>query len=114
VKENRRFRRRSLLYQLKVTNKNTGEGLGKVANITPDGLMLLNADRIVDDTMVTLRIELPELIFGKAHIDCDAKCMWCRPGINKKLFEAGFQLLEMEEMDIQTIVALITKYRVLD
>ena len=114
MKENRRFRRRSLLYQLKVTNKNTGEGLGKVANITPDGLMLVNADRAVDNTTVSLRIELPELIFGKAYIDCDAKCMWCRPGIDKKLFEAGFQLLEMEETDIQTIVALITKYRVLD
>ena len=114
MKENRRFRRRSLLFELKVTDKNTGEGLGRVANITPDGLMLVNADHIVDNTMVKLRIELPELIFGKAHIDCDAKCMWCRPGINKKLFEAGFQLLEMGEIDIQTIVALITKYRVLD
>jgi hypothetical protein len=99
---------------LKVIDKNSGESLGRVANITPEGLMLVNADRILDNAMKTLRIELPELLFGKAHIDCDAKCMWCRPATHTKLFEAGFQLLEMGEMDIQTIVALITKYRVLD
>jgi PilZ domain len=114
MKENRRFRRRSLLFELKVSDKNTGQAVGRVANLTPEGLMLVNADRIVDNSVLTLRIELPELIFGKAAIDCDAKCMWCRPGVNGKLFEAGFQLLEMGEMDIQTIVALITKYRVLD
>jgi hypothetical protein len=114
MKENRRFRRRSLLFELKVTDKNSGVVLGRVANITPDGLMLVNADRIIENSMITLRIELPELLFGKAHIECDAKCMWCRPVAQSKLFEAGFQLLEMGEMDIQTIVALITKYRVLD
>jgi PilZ domain. len=114
MKDNRRFRRRSLLFELKVTEKNSGEALGRVANLTPDGLMLVNADRIVDNSLVTLRIELPEKIFGKDTIDCDAKCMWCRPVVNTKLFEAGFQLLEMGEMDVQTIVALITKYRILD
>lgn len=114
MKDHRRFRRRALLYELKVTDKNTGEALGRVANITTDGLMLVHADRILNNSIFTLQIELPEKIFGRDHIVCDAKCKWCKPAENTELFEAGFQLLEMGEIDIQTIVALITKYRILD
>jgi hypothetical protein len=40
--------------------------------------------------------------------------MWCKPGENTDFFEVGLQLLEVPGREIEAIVALITKYRLLD
>ena len=112
--EKRKLRRRSLLYDFEVVEKDSGASVGRIINISLEGLMLISTDRQVSDTVLDLRIKLPETIFGKNNIDCKAQCMWCKKNKNTDFYEAGFHLLELPEDDIKAIVGLITKYRLLD
>jgi hypothetical protein len=77
-------------------------------------LMLISTSRHVSDTVLDLRIKLPEMIFGKDVIDCKAKCMWCIKNKNTDFYEAGFHLFELPDVDIRAIVGLIAKFRLLD
>jgi hypothetical protein len=112
--EKRKVRRRSLLYDFEVIEKSSGYSVGRIINISLEGLMLISTERQMNDTISELSIKLPEKIFGKDTIDCKAKCMWCKKGENTEFFEAGFHLFELPADDIKTIVGLITKYRLLD
>jgi hypothetical protein len=114
MKEKRKYRRRSLVYNLQVADRNTGDIVGRVANLSPEGVMLITTDRMVNDTVLKLSIALPEKIFDRDRIECEARCMWCKPGENTDFFEVGLQLLEVPGREIEAIVALITKYRLLD
>ena len=112
--ERRKLRRRSLLYDFEVIERSSGESVGRIINISLEGLMLISTSRHVSDTVLDLRIKLPELIFGKDVIDCKAKCMWCIKNKNTDFYEAGFHLFELPDEDIRAIVGLIAKFRLLD
>ena len=112
--EKRQYRRRSLVYNLQVADRNTGEIVGRVANLSPQGLMLITTDRLVQDAQLDLSIALPEKIFNRDRIECSAQCMWSKRNAATDFYEVGLQLFEVTDRDIEAIVALITKYRLLD
>ncbi|HAJ80355.1 MAG TPA: hypothetical protein DCO75_11360 [Fibrobacteres bacterium] len=112
--EKRKFRRRSLVYNFKVMDMATGASVGRLANLSPEGLMLITTDRMMNNPEMKLSIVLPEKISGKNCIECKAKCMWCKSAVNSDFFEAGFQLTEIPDEDLAAIVIVITKYRLLD
>jgi hypothetical protein len=112
--EKRKLRRRSLLYDFEVIEKNTGASIGRIINISLEGMMLISTDRYMSDTIMDVSIKLPETIFGKNTVDCAAKCMWCKKNEHTDFYEVGFHLFELPEDDIKAIVGLITKYRLLD
>ncbi|HEX7510586.1 MAG TPA: PilZ domain-containing protein [Chitinivibrionales bacterium] len=114
MSEKRKYRRRSLLYNLQVVDIRSGEAIGHVANLSPEGLMLVTGKRHEQGETVKLSIALPEKIFERDRIECEAQCMWCRVSENTDNFDVGLQLLEISQQDIEAIVALITKYRLLD
>jgi hypothetical protein len=112
--EKRKLRRRSLLYDFDVVDRNSGLSVGRIINLSLEGLMLISTERQVNNTVLDLSIKLPETIFGKNAIECRATCMWCKKNEKTDFFEAGFHLFELPEQDIKAIVGLITKYRLLD
>jgi hypothetical protein len=114
MNEKRQYRRRSLVYNLQVVDKNTGDIVGRVANLSPEGLMLITTDRLVKDMQLELSMALPEKIFNRDRIECAAKCTWCKRNATTDFYEAGLQLFGVTDRDIEAIVALITKYRLLD
>jgi hypothetical protein len=97
-----------------VVNRSTCEIIGHVANLSTEGIMLITSDSMVHDTVLKLSIALPEKIFDRDRIECEAKCMWCKVSPNSDFFEAGLQLCEVSEQEIKAIVGLIAKYRFLD
>ncbi len=112
--EKRKVRRRSLVFDFEVVEASSGLSVGRLINISLEGMMLISTERHMSDTVLELSIKLPETIFGKNHIDCKAKCMWCKKNEKTDFFEAGFHLFELPEDDIKAIVSLVTKYRLLD
>jgi hypothetical protein len=112
--EKRKVRRRSLLYDFEVIERTSGMTVGKIVNISLEGMMLIATDNQVNDTISDLRILLPEMINDKNAIDCKAKCMWCKKNGATDFYEAGFHLFEIPENDIKAIVSLITRYRLLE
>ena len=67
--ERRHFKRRHLIYYLRVFNRKTGDLLGHLVDVTRDGIMLINEDHVPLDIEMDLRMSLPEEISGKVRIE---------------------------------------------
>jgi hypothetical protein len=114
MNEKRRFRRRSLAHNLIVSDSKTGTQVGQLANLSPEGFMLVTSECLVDKTIMNLQITLPEKTHERHVILCKAECKWCSRSENSELFEAGFQLLDMNDSIRAELGSIIAEYLVLD
>lgn len=100
VESQRGYKRSSLLFYLQVVIRSTGQPMGRLVDITPEGIKLVSEEAIPNDTMFELRVILPEGFSGGEYLDVDAKSVWSKRTANPKLFESGFVLIY--ETDGQT------------
>lgn len=109
MKEKRKLKRRHLIFYLRVYDKNTGQLVGRLVDITSEGIMLNSENPIPTDTVFQLQMFLPEE-FDKERLDFDAKSIWCKPDVNRDLFVTGLKLLNVANRDTEIIENLIDEY----
>ncbi len=105
--EQRKLKRKQLIYYLSVFDRSTEQRIGQLVNITTEGVMLTSENPIKQNTVFQLKMTLPEKIKGRGHITFVAKSMWCRKGINPDFYDIGFRLLDISQEDIKIIESLI-------
>jgi hypothetical protein len=110
MQNKRALERRNLLYYLQVVNQSTGDPIGRLVDITREGMMLVSEQALPIETIFQLRMLLPAGTLEKTHLDFEAKSLWCQQDVNPRFFDTGFQLLNVDLKDITTIEALITDY----
>ena len=84
---------------VKVINNETGRVIGRVVDITADGLMLIAPLRIEQGRHFDLRIILPRMTDGKTEIQVKAESVWCKKDSNPKYFQVGFRFINLPGND---------------
>lgn len=107
MQERRKYKRSDLLYYSRVFDRNTGDVIGHLGNITPYGMMIISEEPLKIEIMYDLRIELPEELVEKANIEVDAESLWCVPDINPNFYNTGFRLFNIGTEEIQIIEQLV-------
>jgi hypothetical protein len=74
-----------------VVNGITGKPMGRVVNVTSDGLMLVSQTPIPPDRQFVLRLVLPRVVGGKWDLEVDARSVWFRPDDNPNYYRIGFE-----------------------
>jgi hypothetical protein len=110
LEEKRKFKRRNLVYNLEVFDTDTGEPIGRMVDITPEGLMLISHRSIKVDIVLHCELELPSEILGSKRVSFSAQTRWCRHDINPELFDTGMQFLDIASTDIESVIGLIVDY----
>jgi hypothetical protein len=110
VNERRKFKRRLLVYNLEVFDAESNEPMGRMVDITPEGMMLVAARPIDVNSMLHLSVELPSDIFGTKHVNFTGIAHWCRHDINPDLFDIGLEFTDITDKDIETVIGLIADY----
>ena len=110
VQERRAFKRKYLMFYSRVFNRQTGEMVGHLVDLTPEGAMLLSERPIATDAVFSLHMELPDDVSDHLHLKFEAKSLWCKRDVNPDFYAAGFQLLDMPQEDLQVIERLIEAY----
>ena len=105
--ESRTLKRRHPIYYLKVVDRNTERLVGRVADITTEGMRLVSEEPIASDSMLQLRIVLPEKGMKTRESDIDARGVWSGRDINPDLHSAGFQLANVSPQAEAAIEYLI-------
>lgn len=100
-------RRRHLHYYAKVNNRDTGEMIGRVADISLSGVMLVRADGIESGKTYALRVLLPEVFEEKGHIDFEAVSRWCKKDVNPDFHVIGFEITHIDSKNEKMIMQLI-------
>ena len=99
LNENRNLVRRELIYYLKVTDRHTGQELGRLGDIHAEGMLILTPEPLSRQTVYKLFLELPKAMAqeeGYKELPLQAEALWSRPGPALSNFhENGLRFLEM-------------------
>lgn len=100
--ENRRSRRRSLDQLVQVSDGMTGAVIGRIGNISADGLMLIADVPVVEDGLMQLRFTLPDE-HGASTMEVGVHEQWTEPGAMPGQYWAGFRIIDIDARDLDTL-----------
>ncbi len=106
----RGLKRAHLVYYLRVFTTDTHKLLGHLADITPEGLMLVSEHPIPTDREMNLRLVLPRAIDGKVEVEFGALSLWSRTDANPDFYDTGFRLVHIDEADRAVIRRLVEEF----
>ncbi len=113
--ERRRRERRTFSHYMRLMHENTGELVGHLVNISPEGFRLESLRAIPVNKDFPLRIELPRDVTDKPYMVFVARSKWCRPDkIDPTLFDAGFEIVEMMPGDADIFRLIFERYGSVD
>jgi len=104
--DQRRQKRKRLVYYLEVFDITDDVLLGHMVDITTDGLMIVTKQPIESDKVFQLELSLPERDAGKEFIVFGARSVWCKQDVNPELYGAGFQFVKIDPEDAEIIEGL--------
>jgi len=94
----------------RVFDRNTGDFLGHVANISTEGMMIRSEGEVDIDVILNLRIEFPRAIDGCTSLECDAVSLWSDRGSNPQFHNTGLQLLNLSQQDMRIVEKIMEHY----
>lgn len=105
--EKRRYRRKCLVFYLEVIDANLNQPLGKLSDITPDGIMLLMNREISKDEILPLKLNLPAKSGSSHSFSVEARCVWCKRNEPYNNYAAGFQFHNPNPEAVATIRSIL-------
>jgi hypothetical protein len=110
--ENRRKHKRVYLaFFTRLFDRETGELLGHLANLTAEGAMIISEAPLEAGKAYRLHMDLSEAFFAKSHLDFEALCVWSQPeAIAPKFYNTGFKFVKIVPEDVQIIAQIIQEY----
>lgn len=107
---NRRQTRKRVGTVLRLFDRSSGMNLGRLANISLDGLKLESRTELPVGRVYPISMILPETLAGSNTLSFDAQAVWCRPGEVTDDFRVGFRIVKIGENDLKVLIQLIEKY----
>lgn len=108
--DKRKLKRRQLIYYLSVFERNTGQLMGQLVDLTIDGMMLTSEQVIEDNITFEFRMVLPDVIEGNNKITFDAQSMWCRKDVNPHFYDIGFRFTRISPKAREIVENLIQDF----
>jgi len=112
--DRRTLRRRHLMFHLRVFDAGTGEHLGNLFDITPDGLMSNSERALRPGDRRALEMHLPVDILGAEHIAFTGTVAWSNDDICPGLYDTGFRDLEMAAAHRDRLETMIDEFGMRD
>lgn len=114
MRQKRKLGRRHLLFYLQVLNRDTGAALGRMGDVTTEGMLLISDAVAEVGRVYRIRVVLPEEGFGDEALDLDGQCLWCSRDRNPGLVLCGLKFLGPGRDARRTIEELVREYGFLD
>jgi len=114
VKDNRKIKRRRLIYYLRVYSLPAGELLGHLVDITPAGLLIVGERLLPEGQDYFLQMDLPTPIQEIKFIQFTARCIWSRKDPAPSFFASGFEFIQVSNGDQEIISRLIQDFGYFD
>jgi len=87
--------RKNTPHPVKVIDEATEKTVGRVVDITADGMMLVTQDKIVVGKTYNFRIILPVMVHYRTDISLEAKAVWKDPDTNPAYCKCGFKFVNL-------------------
>jgi hypothetical protein len=93
-----------------VFDHHSDEPLGRVGNLTSQGLMLYCSRPVKPGKTYHCRMALPETILDHDQIAFEAECRWCKGEETDIGYQAGFVLTKVGEQERMVISLLVVPW----
>lgn len=103
----RRSVRRSVSEPLQITDVMTGTTLGRVGNLSADGLMLISTRALPDHHVYQVQFPLPHAAAGAAPLELGIQCLWSEAASGEHSHWAGCQIVSISPEDRDALDAWI-------
>jgi hypothetical protein len=107
--EERKLKRIQVMSYLKIYYRETDIELGRVVDITTEGMRLCAEEPIQTDRTLTFRLALPLTSREKSEIVFDADVIWCRRAKNPDLYDTGIRLKNISPEKVEIIEDFMEK-----
>lgn len=106
---NRKEDRRHLIYYLKIEDKDSGELVGRVVDITRDGVLVIGKERLEENKEIHVKIELGSELFQtmNGHLNVTLIPRWSKQDINPNYFVNGCSFENHNDSDRMLVSKLI-------
>lgn len=110
--ERRRYKRTELITYSRIYDRETGEFLGYVCDMSPSGLMSINDASTETSCERTLKIEVPPLpVITREWMEIPARAVWCQSDeVEPGKYNIGWQFLSTTPEDQEIIHAILENY----
>ena len=110
-KRERRRRKRFMVVDLDIINRETEEHIGKLVNLSTAGMLVLGEIPVKANSILKLRILFAKPFIGREHFDIDARCVWCNKDVNPPNFSIGLMLLDKSSEQAEFMQRIIDEFR---
>jgi hypothetical protein len=111
VTNRRTQRRRTLAGVVNIKDQRDGAMLGRLVNVTTEGLMLVNSRPLATDTLYPVVLELPEPLDRTRRIELGMDCLWTSPTApDADMFWSGCHILDISEAMLSHLMVLIESF----
>ncbi len=114
MNEQRKSPRKISNENLEVCDQITGAQLGKVVNISAEGLMLLSHEPFNTGSVNQFDLKLPHLIKNHSKISFGAEVVWSTEAAQPDSYWTGFRVIDISEENVLTIDELTLDWYIQD
>lgn len=107
--EERKLKRMQVMSYLKICYRDTDIELGRVVDITTEGMRLCGEEPIQTSRTLTFKLALPTTSSENQEIVFDADVIWCRRGKNPDLYDTGIRLKNLSPEKVEIIEDFMEK-----
>lgn len=113
MNEKRKSPRKIANEVLEVCDQITGTQIGRIVNISSEGLMLLSSEQINPGSVFQVDLRLPRLIKGHSKISFGAEAVWSSQAAQPDSFWTGMRMIDISDDDVLTIDELIFDWHIM-
>ncbi len=116
MENRRRLRRQDARFHLNVMNQETDESVGRLVNLTTNGMQIISEQPILTDTTYHLEVELPSLpeesvlpegVDVTEQVQFDARAVWSRKKTNLDFWDTGMELTNVSQETVDTLYSAL-------
>jgi hypothetical protein len=93
-----------------IADQITGNHIGRVVNISSEGLMLLSDEPMVAGSVYQLDLLLPNPQNNQEKISFAAEAVWCTEASQPESFWSGFHIIDIAAESVLVIDELIMEW----
>ena len=99
MREHRRRPRKNTPHHVKVIDDETGNVVGRVVDITADGMLIICQQHYKIGQTFHFRVVLPVMIQDRTHLVIHSEVVYCNQDSNPSFFKVGFRFSNLPGED---------------
>ena len=101
--------RKRVTQVMMVTDAFTGEGLGRIGNLSNDGMMLIAPKALADEHYFQLHFSLQAPGFVPHKVEIGVQCLWCDTARTANTFWVGCKVIDISPPDQAMLKKWVTQ-----